>query len=113
MDSIPIPVCKFGRARFNKTFRHKVAYGKCVSKKEIYYGFKLHALIALDGYLDDFTLTIGNIDDRIAVWELTENLQFSTVIGDKGYVGDKLTLDLKSENSISLISLKRNKTYRV
>lgn len=108
MDSMPIPVCKFGRAHFNKTFSHKAAYGKCVSKKETYYGFKLHALIALDGYLTDFTLTPGNIDDRIAVWELTENLQFSTVIGDKGYVGDKLALNLKSENSINLISLKRS-----
>lgn len=30
------------------------------------------------------------------------------VIGDKGYVGDKLALDLKSENCVNLISLKRN-----
>lgn len=30
------------------------------------------------------------------------------IIGDKGYVGDKLALDLKSENCVDLISLKRN-----
>jgi len=35
-------------------------------------------------------------------------LQFSTVIGDKGYVGNKLALDLESENRVNLISLKRH-----
>lgn len=35
-------------------------------------------------------------------------MQFSTVIDDKGYVRDKLALDLKSENCVNLISLKRN-----
>lgn len=35
VDSIPIPVCKFGRARFHRAFRgHGAAYGKCPSKKK-------------------------------------------------------------------------------
>lgn len=68
IDSIPIPVCKFGRAHFHKTFKEYAAYGRCVSKKETYLGFKLHMLVAQDGFVTDFTLTPANIDDRVAIW---------------------------------------------
>lgn len=110
IDSMPIPVCKFGRAHFHKTFKHKADYGKCTSKKETYFGFKMHALITLDGYLTDFTLTPANVDDRAAVWELTEESDALTIIADKGYIGDKLNSELKSEKRITLISLKRAKS---
>ena len=37
VDSMPIPVCKFGRAHFHKTFRgYGASYGRCASKKETY-----------------------------------------------------------------------------
>ena len=41
IDSFPLAVCKFGRARYCKAFRgHGADYGKCPSKKETYYGYK-------------------------------------------------------------------------
>jgi hypothetical protein len=64
VDSMPIYACKFGRARFHKTYSGYAPFGKCVSKKETFYGFKLHSLIAFDGYVTDFILTSANIDDR-------------------------------------------------
>lgn len=48
--SIPIPVCKVGRAHFHKAFKgYNVAYGKCPSKKETYLGYKQHMIIGLNG----------------------------------------------------------------
>lgn len=80
--------------------------------QKTYYSFNLHALITLYGYLTNFTLMLGNIYDRIAVWELTENVQFSTIIDDKGYFRNKLASDLESENCVNLISVKRrNSTF--
>lgn len=110
IDSMPIPVCKFGRAHFHKNFKHKADYGKCTSKKETYFGFKLHALITLDGYLTDFTLTPANVDDRTAIWELTDESSLLTIIADKGYISDKLSSELKSEKRVTLVSLKRAKS---
>lgn len=44
IDSFPLAVCKFGRARYCQSFRSDGAdYGKCPSKKETYFGFKVHA----------------------------------------------------------------------
>ncbi|MBZ1328942.1 hypothetical protein FDG42_04150 [Clostridium botulinum] len=66
VDSIPIYACKLRRAHFHKTFRCVVPYGRCASKKETYYGFKLHTLNTLEGYLTSYVLTL---------------------IADKGYIG--------------------------
>lgn len=110
IDSMPIPVCEFGRAHFHRAFKPEAAYGRCVSKKETYYGFKLHSLTALDGYLTDFILTPANIDDRAAALDLTSSLSPVTIIGDKGYIGDRFISELKSETKINLIAMKRKKT---
>lgn len=109
VDSIPIPVCKFGRAHFHKTFRgFGATYGKCASKKETYLGYKLHMLVTLDGFVTDFIVTPANIDDRDGVWDLIDSFEAITLIGDKGYIGTDLTNRLKSEKEITLLPLKRN-----
>ncbi|AKL96103.1 transposase IS4 family protein [Clostridium aceticum] len=64
VDSIPIPVCKFGRARFHKSFKVDSAYGYCASKKETYYGFKLHAITTIEGFITNFILTPVSICPR-------------------------------------------------
>ena len=39
VDSFPLAVCKFGRARYCRSFRgYGADYGKCPSKKETYFG---------------------------------------------------------------------------
>lgn len=108
VDSMPIYACKFGRARFHKTYRGYAAYGKCASKKETYYGFKLHSLISFDGYITDYTLTSASIDDREALWELTDHKNHLTILGDKGYIGDNIRSELEKERNINLLALKRN-----
>ena len=109
VDSMPIPVCKFGRARFHKIFRgYGATYGKCPSKKETYLGYKLHLLVTLDGFVTDFLITPANIDDREGVWDLVDSYQQITLIGDKGYIGNDFAADLKSEKDIDLLPVKRN-----
>lgn len=108
VDSIPIPVCKFGRATFHRTFKgYGATYGKCPSKKETYLGYKLHMLTTLDGFVTDFVITPANIDDREGVWDLISSYQRITLIGDKGYIGADFAADLKSEKGIDLLPIKR------
>ena len=108
VDSMPIPVCGFGRAHFGKRFRDISSYGYCASKKESYYGLKLHALVTLDGYITDIELTAANVDDREVLWALLPNNYQSMVLADKGYIGDRLSADIQTEKGITLLALKRN-----
>ncbi|AIY79053.1 transposase DDE domain protein [Clostridium botulinum 202F] len=76
-------------------------------EKETYFGLKLHALVTIDGFVSDFFLTSAGIDDRLAVFELTENKPSIKIIADKGYIDDNLKCKLENERDILLISLKR------
>ena len=107
IDSMPIPVCEFGRAHFSKCFKGEASYGICASKKETYFGFKFHALTTVDGFLTDYVITPANIDDRNAVWDLCDKYRSISIIGDKGYINKRLTPELKGERDIDLLFLKR------
>lgn len=106
IDSFPLPVCKFGHARYCRSFREDGAnYGKCPSKKETYFGFKVHALITIEGYVTAFEITPASVDDREGLRDLAENHLRVTIFGDKGYTGENLLQDMR-EKGICLMSLK-------
>ena len=109
IDSIPIPVCKFGRAKFHKTFRgYGAAFGKCPSKKETYLGYKLHLVVTLGCFVTDYILTSANIDDREATWDLPDKFAFHMFFGDKGYTGVDFTSALRIERGVIMLPLKKN-----
>lgn len=113
IDSIPISVRKFGRARFHKTFRgYGATYGKYPSKKETYLGYKLHLIVTLEGLVTNYILTPANIDDREATWDLPDKFIFHTFFGDKGYTGTDFASALKLEKGIIVLPLKKDNDIR-
>lgn len=106
VDSFPLIVNKFGRAYFGKRLREYSSYGYCASKKETYYGMKVHAITDLNGNPIDYLLTKANVDDREALYELSDKISIDTLFGDKGYVG-QVSKELKQERGIKLYALKR------
>jgi len=110
VDSAPLQVCEFGRARYCRLFScHGASYGVCPSKKQTYYGYKIHALCTDNGIISDFIITSANVDDKAAVWELVEQYnRHLTLIGDKGYISTRLADDLFNEKGIKLLYMKRD-----
>ena len=108
IDSFPLAVCKFGRARFCRSFRgYGADYGKCPSKKETYFGYKVHALITLEGYITSFEITPVSVDDRQGLRDIVENQSGLTILADKGYVGEALMLEMQEQKN-TLLALKRS-----
>ena len=108
VDSMPIPVCEFGRAHFTTCFQDLAGYGYCASKKKTYYGFKLHALVSLDGFITNIALTPAHIDDREALRELSPHNSGVIVLADKGYISDSLAEELENQGKMKLMALKRS-----
>jgi hypothetical protein len=110
VDSAPLQVCEFGRARYCRLFScHGASYGVCPSKKQTYYGYKIHALCTDNGIISDFIITSANVDDKAAVWELVEQYnRHLLLVGDKGYISTRLADDLLNEKGIKLLYMKRN-----
>ena len=88
-----MPVSHFKRAFFSKIFDGYAAYGYCASKDEKYYGFKGHLIISLDGIITAFNVTPANVDEREAMLEMVPDIK-GLIIGDKGYICQKLKSNL-------------------
>lgn len=106
VDSFPLINNKFGRAYFGKRLRDISSYGYCASKKETYYGIKVHVVTDLYGNPIDYVLTKANIDNRDVLFELSSLVNIDVLFGDKGYVGN-INEELKQEKNIKLYALKR------
>lgn len=74
-------------------------------KKETYFGFKVHVLITLEGYITAFEITPASTDDREGLRDLVETRPGLMVFGDKGYTWETLFEEMR-EKSICLMSLK-------
>lgn len=108
VDSFPLPVCHFGRAAFCRSFRQEGAtYGRCASKKETYFGYKVHAMTTLQGFVTHFEITPACVDDREALRDLTAQMRHGILLADKGYISDSLFCDLQKQG-IQLLALKRS-----
>ena len=108
IDSFPLAVCKFGRARYCRSIRgYGADYGKCPPKKETYLGYKVHAMITLEGYITTFEITPASTDDREGLRDMVDGQSGLVILGDKGYVGDNLTKEM-SDQEICLMALKRS-----
>ena len=108
IDSHPLPVCKFARATYCRFNGYEADYGYCASKKEHYFGYKVHALCTLQGYITDILVSPASVDDRHGVWELSERYEYPlTIIADKGYIGKLFIEELQNERNITLIPIKK------
>ena len=98
IDSKPIPVCRFSRAKRcklgNNDFETAPNYGFCAAQNTHYYGYKLHALCGLKGVIHSYDLSKASVDDRYWLQDIKYEYQQSTIIGDKGYLKASLQLDL-------------------
>ncbi len=54
-----------------------------------FFGFKRHLIINELGEILAFKVTPGNVDDRVRVLDLTQNL-WGYFFGDKGYIKQQL-----------------------
>lgn len=87
IDSTPIEVCHPCRSQSHRVFEGLVDWGK--NSMGWHFGFKLHLIINDRGELLAFKLTPGNVDDRVPVPDLAQDL-FGKLFGDRGYISQPL-----------------------
>ena len=88
VDSTRGRVCDNKRISSHRVFREHAACSK--TSMGWFYGFKLHLIINEKGDLLEFEVSPGNTDDRQPLWELSGDVFFGSLIGDKGYISKDL-----------------------
>ena len=71
VDSTPLCACKNIRIPRHKTFKDVAGRGK--SSTGWFYGFKLHLMVDDCGKILSFSITRGNVDDRVPVPKMAKN----------------------------------------
>ena len=74
-----------------------------------FYGFKLHLVINIHGEINGFHVTPGNVSDcnQHVVKSITKNI-LGKLFGDKGYLSQKLFMDLYQQGITLITKLKKN-----
>lgn len=104
VDSTKLAVCHNRRIRGHRVFYGLAARGK--TSVGWFFGFKLHLVFNDRGELLTFTLTPGNVDDRVPVQSFAEQLA-GKLFGDKGYLSQPLAKVLKQLFGLELITPRR------
>jgi hypothetical protein len=93
VDSIPTPVCRFGRAYTCRRFRGQAAFGRDPGSKATIYGFRHHLRGCWPGVLTALSVAPANVHDTDLVPELVEGAT-GQVLGDRNYWDPTLTAEL-------------------
>jgi hypothetical protein len=115
IDSLPIPVMGFhlvpGGSREWAT--HEARFGRCASKKQTLYGYKLHCVMTLGGLILDFSLAPANETDLLVGAGLLFGLRERLVVGDKGYISASLAEELRGQGVRVVTLPRRNQAVQV
>lgn len=94
VDSVPVPVCRFGRAWHCSRFKGEAAFGYDAGSKATFYGFRDHLRVCWPGVATAVQMAAANVHDLDLVPELVEGAA-GQVIGDRNYWDPKLTAALE------------------
>jgi hypothetical protein len=106
VDSIPTPVCRFGRAYGCHRFRGQAAFGRDTGSQATCYGFRDHLRICWPGVVTAISIAPANIHDRDLVPELVEGAT-GQVLGDRNYWDPKRQADLAPAGIVVLAPFKQ------
>jgi hypothetical protein len=106
VDSTPVEcarsretVKRGGHSSLADALANAADYGYCASHSRFFWGFRLHALFALDGTPRALALTSPKIDEKLVCVQLVERCerqpgQILILIGDKNFRGKQFEEDL-------------------
>jgi hypothetical protein len=85
IDTLPLPVCGYTRAKRDRCFKPDADYGYCAAKELHYYGFKLGLRIARSGMITYCPLLPARPHDITALSDLVDGF-VGLVPADKGFI---------------------------
>lgn len=104
VDTMPVPVCKWVRAKRCRKVQGPAFQGYCAAKHERYWGWQLHLVCDAYGVPVAFELLPAAWDELVPVQDLLAELpEGSQVVADKGYVSQKDELLAYVSGAVRLI----------
>jgi hypothetical protein len=103
IDTLPLPVCTYTRARRDRCFAGVADYGYCDAKDLHYYGFKLGLRISRCGMIMHFPLLAARPHDINHLAMLIEDFR-GIAPADKGFIAVQLQQQLAEDQGVSVVT---------
>ena len=117
IDTMPLEVCKLSRASrakiCRKDFETSPDKGFCTSQNTYFYGYKLHGLCTINGVFTSYDLTKASVHDIHYLQDVKAKLNNALILGDKGYISEKIQTDFFHSENISLQTPLRSNPRKV
>lgn len=111
IDSMPIPICKFSRAKRIKvckeTYETVPDYGFCAAQTWPIFGYKLHDITSVNGVITDFDLSKASLADIHFLNDVKEKYAGCMILGDKAYLSDPIQTELFEDHGLLIKTPKR------
>jgi hypothetical protein len=95
VDSFPLPVCRFARARRCRRLRELSAYGFDEMAKQTFLGVRLHLRVCWPGLVVGFEVAPANVHELRAAEDLLEGVT-GDALGDRNYWSPALAEQLRA-----------------
>ncbi len=104
IDSMPLEICKFSRARRSRICREFEAsspdYGYCAAHNMHYFGYKLHLVCTAKGTPRSAELSRASVHDIHYLEDVRTQLTHCVMVGDKAYLNQQYQRDLFDDTGI-------------
>lgn len=106
IDSMPLEVCKFSRARRSRVCAEYADTapdnGYCAAHKLHYFGYKIHAVCTMQGVFKSFDVSKASVHDIHYLNDVSHQFKHCVIAGDKGYLSKQWQADLFEQSAIKL-----------
>lgn len=110
INSFPLPLCQLVCNHRATVFKGLADIGYNASKHLWFYGFKVHILVTLSGYIVTSVVTPAPVHDIKVVYELLEGCKQSAILGDLGYLSSEHKKDLEQQGYHLWTPFRKNMT---
>jgi hypothetical protein len=96
IDSFPVAVCRFARARRCHRLRELSAYGRDEMIKQTFFGLRLHLRVCWPGVIVSLKVAPANVGEAAIAEDLLAGVE-GYALGDRNYWKPELTASLQSQ----------------
>jgi len=113
VDSFPVKAYENHKSYRARIFAEKEYHGYSASRKQYFFGIKVHMIVDSDGIPIEFMLTPGNCSDVIGFKNMDLELpRGSFIFGDKAYNNYDFEDALQKEKGITLVPKRKSNQKR-
>lgn len=93
IDSFPVPVCRFARAKWCRRLRQESAFGFDEMAKQTFFGMRAHLRVCWPGVIVAFGLAPANVHELAVAEHLLDGVR-GAALGDRNYWSPALSARL-------------------